>query len=52
MASENKKRKLMNSHMVKSGLKSKLKLKGLAFYNSALRQQLKKIAFKAESVLN
>lgn len=44
MASVNKKKKLKNSHQVKSGLKDKSKgIKGLSFYTSSQRQQNKKI---------
>jgi len=44
MASENKKRKLKNSFMVKSWLKNKTtKLKRIGFYNSSKRALDKKI---------
>jgi len=46
MASENKKRKLKNSHLWRGGLKDKTRLKGIGFYNSAVRQEGKRAANK------
>jgi hypothetical protein len=45
MASENKKKKLKNSYMCASGLKNKdMELQRVAFFTSAKRMELKKIA--------
>jgi hypothetical protein len=43
MASTNKKKKLKNSHLVPSGLKTKAQgMKRLSFFTAALRQQEKR----------
>jgi hypothetical protein len=48
VSSENKKRKLKNSHQVPSGLKDKGKgMKGLSFYTSAKRQENKRMVLQA-----